>query len=189
MHESDLTAVARARDGDVEAFRSLVERHSRYLFGVVFRVTRNSEDARDVVQDTWLKAHAQLIRFEARSDVRTWLTRIAVNCAIDHLRASRRRETTHDPIDLDQRLVEARMFAPQPTPERLVLAGEIEARVGQTMLCLTAVERAAFTLRHVEGMSISDIGAALGLKTSATKHCIFRAVRKMRAALAPFVEV
>src|SRR5688572_5442097 len=114
MHESDLTAVARARDGDVEAFRSLVERHSRYLFGVVFRVTRNSEDARDVVQDTWLKAHAQLIRFEARSDVRTWLTRIAVNCAIDHLRSSRRRETTHDPIDLDQRLVDARMFAPQP---------------------------------------------------------------------------
>ena len=189
MHESDPTIVARARDGDIDAFRSLVESHSRYLFGVVYRLTRNSEDARDVVQDTWLKAHAQLTRFEARSDVRTWLTRIAVNCAIDHLRASRRRETTHDPADLERRLVSAHAFAPQPTPERLVLAGEIEMRVGQTMRCLTAVERAAFTLRHVEGMSINEIGEALGLKTSATKHCIFRAVRKMRAALAPFVGV
>jgi len=189
MHESDPTIVARARDGDIEAFRSLVERHSRYLFGVVYRLTRNSEDARDVVQDAWLKAHAQLARFEARSDVRTWLTRIAVNCAIDHLRAAKRREAAYDPTDLEQRLAGASSYAPQPAADRMVLAGEIEARVGQTMSCLTAAERAAFTLRHVEGMSISEIGAALGLKTSATKHCIFRAVRKMRAALAPFVEV
>src|SRR4029450_2567817 len=92
MHQSDPTAVARARDGDLEAFRSLVEEHSSYLFGVVSRLPRHPEDARDVVQDTWLKAHTQLGRFEARADVRTWLTRIAINCAIDHLRGARRRE-------------------------------------------------------------------------------------------------
>ena len=181
--------VARARDGDIDAFRSLVERHSRYLFGVVFRLTRNAEDTRDVVQDTWLKVHAQLGRFESRSEVRTWLTRIAVNCAIDHLRASKRRETTFDPDDLEDHAAGISALMPPPGADRLVLAGEIEARVGQTMSCLTAIERAAFLLRHVEGMSISEIGSELGLKTSATKHCIFRAVRKMRAALAPFVAV
>jgi RNA polymerase sigma-70 factor (ECF subfamily) len=69
-----------------------------------------------------------------------------------------------------------------------VLSGEIHDRVAQTMLRLTEVERAAFTLRHIEGMSIDEIGSVLGLKTNATKHSIFRAVRKMRAALAPFVE-
>jgi RNA polymerase sigma-70 factor, ECF subfamily len=187
MHESDSTIVARARDGDIDAFRALVERHSRYLFGVVFRLTRNAEDTRDVVQDTWLKVHAQLGRFEARSEVRTWLTRIAVNCAIDHLRASRRREATYDPADLEDQVAQTSTFTPQPSADRLVLAGEIGARVGETMSCLTSVERAAFLLRHVEGMSISEIGTELGLKTSATKHCIFRAVRKMRTALAPFV--
>src|SRR6186713_76869 len=174
MHESDPAIVARARDGDIDAFRALVEQHSRYLFGVVYRLVRNTEDTQDIVQNTWLKVHAQLGRFEARSEVRTWLTRIAVNCAIDYLRSSRRREAAFDP---------------PPGADRLVLAGEIEARVGQTMSCLTAIERTAFMLRHVEGMSISEIGSELGLKTSATKHCIFRAVRKMRAALAPFVEV
>jgi RNA polymerase sigma-70 factor (ECF subfamily) len=189
MQESDATTVAMARNGDIEAFRSLVERHSRYLYGVAYRLTRNAEDAQDVVQETWLKAHAQLSRFESRADVRTWLTRIAVNCAIDHLRTLKRREATHDPADLDQRLAGAQTFAPQPAPDRVVLAGEIGARVGETMACLTTIERAAFTLRHVEGMSISEIGTELGLKTSATKHCIFRAVRKMRTALAPFVEV
>jgi RNA polymerase sigma-70 factor (ECF subfamily) len=69
-----------------------------------------------------------------------------------------------------------------------VLSGEIHARVAQTMLRLTEIERAAFTLRHIEGMSIDEIGSVLGLKSNATKHSIFRAVRKMRAALAPFVE-
>src|SRR4029434_2724393 len=97
MHQSDPTAVARARDGDLEAFRSLVEEHSSYLFGVVYRMTRNPEDARDVVQDTWLKAHAQLGRFEARANVRTWLTRIAIHWAIDHLRVERRRATACAP--------------------------------------------------------------------------------------------
>lgn len=189
MHESDPAIVARAAGGDIEAFRALVEQHSRYLFGVVVRLVRNAEDAQDVVQDTWLKVHAQLGRFEARSEVRTWLTRIAVNCAIDHLRSSRRRESAYDPTDLEDQATDAAAYTPQPAADRLVLAGEIGVRVGETMSCLTTIERAAFMLRHVEGMSISEIGSELGLKTSATKHCIFRAVRKMRAALAPFVEV
>jgi RNA polymerase sigma-70 factor (ECF subfamily) len=189
MHESDPGIVARAATGDIEAFRALVEKHSRYLYGVVFRLTRNAEDTQDVVQDTWLKVHAQLGRFENRSEVRTWLTRIAVNCAIDFLRSSKRREAAHDPLDLDERGADAAALTSRPAPDRLVLAGEIGSRVGETMSCLTSIERAAFMLRHVEGMSISEIGSELGLKTSATKHCIFRAVRKMRAALAPFVAV
>jgi len=187
MHQSDPTAVARARNGDIDAFRSLVEEHSAYLFGVVYRMTRNPEDARDVVQDTWLKAHTQLGRFEARADVRTWLTRIAINCAIDHLRKTGRRDAVQA-ADLEQGPIAAQVRAPQPAPDRHVLAGEIHERVAQTMLRLTEIERAAFTLRHIEGMSIDEIGSVLGLKSNATKHSIFRAVRKMRAALAPFVE-
>jgi len=200
MHESDEAAiarardgdivdVARARDGDIDAFRALVERHSRYLFGVVFRLVRNTEDARDVVQNTWLRVHGQLGRFEARSEVRTWLTRIAVNCAIDYLRSHKRREMPLDAACLEEHGGAPTAYAAHPGAEQLVLAGEIGARVGQTMTRLTPVERTAFMLRHVEGMSIDEIGSELGLKTSATKHCIFRAVRKMRAALAPFVEV
>ena len=185
MDDRDDAAVAEAQNGDREAFRALVERHSRYLFRVSYRLTGNPEDAQDVVQDTWLKAHAQLARFEARSNLRTWLTRIAINCAIDHLRTLRRRELAYDSADFDQ---ESWVEADEAKPDRLVLAGEIGARVDQTLQRLTALERAAFMLRHVEGLSISEIGAALGLNTSATKHSIFRAVRKMRAALAPFRE-
>ena len=188
MHESDETAVAMARRGDRDAFRALVERHSRYLFRIVYRLTRNTEDAQDVVQDTWLKAHAQLGRFEARANVRTWLTRIAINCAIDHLRVARRREPAYDPSTFEQDTSSGWIDSADAEPDRQVLAGEIGTRIDQTLRRLTTLERSAFMLRHIEGMSISEIGVALGLNTSATKHSVFRAVRKMRAALAPFKE-
>lgn len=186
MNDSDRTAVSRARDGDGEAFRWLVERHSRYLFSVAARLTGSAADAEDVVQEAWLKAHRQLARFEERADVRTWLHRITVNCAIDLIRARRHREDAHDPADLERGALGEIGADSQPTPERLAEGGQIQARVEEAMARLTGLERAAFTLRHLEGMSIEEVGAALGLKASATKHSVFRAVRKMRAALEPF---
>jgi len=187
MQESDPHVVARARDGDREAFRALVERHSRYIFGLAQRMTGNAEDAEDVVQETWLKAHRQLSRFEARADFRTWLHRICVNCSIDLIRARRHREDAHDPADLEEGPLSERGSESQPMPDRLAASAQVGARVQEALTRLTSLERAAFTLRHVEGMSIEEVGVKLGLKTSATKHSIFRAVRKMRAALAPYV--
>src|SRR4051794_29520988 len=102
MQDSDRPIVARARDGDREAFRALVERHSRYVFAVAQRMTGSAADAEDVVQETWLKAHKQLSRFEARADFRTWLHRICVNCSIDLIRARRHLEDAHDPADLTE---------------------------------------------------------------------------------------
>ena len=188
MHQGDRTAVADAQHGDIEAFRSLVERHSRYLFSVAHRMTGSPADAEDVVQEAWLKAHRQLGGFEARADVRTWLHRITVNCAIDFIRARRHREDAHDPADLEQGPLSERGADGQVTPLRLAQSGEIRRRVGEALGHLTGLERAAFTLRHMEGMSIDEVGAALGLKASATKHSIFRAVRKMRQALEPLVD-
>src|SRR5215203_1805319 len=102
MQDTDLSDVARALSGDREAFRTLVERHSRYVFSVAQRMTGNAEDAEDVVQETWIKAHKQLSRFEARADFRTWLHRICVNCSIDLIRGRRHREDPHDPADLTE---------------------------------------------------------------------------------------
>jgi RNA polymerase sigma-70 factor (ECF subfamily) len=187
MQESDPHVVARARDGDREAFRALVERHSRYIFGLAQRMTGSAEDAEDVVQETWLKAHKQLSRFEARADFRTWLHRICVNCSIDLIRARRHREDAHDPADLEEGPLSERGSESQPMPDRLAASAQVQERVQEALTQLTALERAAFTLRHVEGMSNEEVGVKLGLKTSATKHSIFRAVRKMRAALGPYV--
>jgi len=187
MPESDTLAVARARDGDSQAFRALVERHSRTIFRLAHRMTGNEHDAEDVVQETFLRAFRQLDRFEARANFGTWLYRIAVNCSIDLMR--KRRETTTDEADDMERMATTGPGRPDaPDLDRLVFSAEIRQRVTGALGRLSQMERAAFVLRHFEGQSIEEIGRALGLRTNATKHSIFRAVRKMRAALEPLVD-
>jgi RNA polymerase sigma-70 factor, ECF subfamily len=188
MHESDRTSVAKACDGDSEAFRSLVERHSRYVFNVAYRLTGSAEDAEDVVQDTFLKAYRQLSRFEARADFRTWLHRIAVNRSIDLIRTRRHRELGQDPQDLERGVDAVSGAGADAGPDRLLLSVEIQSRVSEGLARLTASERLAFTLRHVEGLSIREVATAMGLKSEAAKNSIFRAVRKMRTVLEPFIE-
>ena len=187
MPESDRTSVARACDGDSEAFRSLVERHSRYVFNVAYRLTGSAPDAEDVVQDTFLKAYRQLSRFEARADFRTWIHRIAVNRSIDLIRSRKHRELGQDPEDLE-RGADTGAGPVAAGPDRLLLSAEIRQRVSEGLSHLTPSERLAFTLRHVEGLSIRDVAAAMGLKTEAAKNSIFRAVRKMRTVLEPLVQ-
>jgi RNA polymerase sigma-70 factor (ECF subfamily) len=75
-----------------------------------------------------------------------------------------------------------------PVPERSAFGVQIADRLAGAMALLTEMERAAFTLRHFEGLSIDEISRMLGMKTSAAKHSIFRAVRKMRRELQPFIE-
>jgi RNA polymerase sigma-70 factor (ECF subfamily) len=188
MPHTDAAAVALARDGDSDAFRALVERHSRAVYRLAYRMTGSPHDAEDVVQETFLRAYRQLARFESRANFGTWVHRIAVNCSIDLIRARPHREAAHDAADLEQfgAALES-TDATGTSPERLMLGTEVQARIGDAMSGLSRMERAAFMLRHLEGRSIEEISQALGLKTNATKHSIFRAVRKMRAALEPFV--
>jgi RNA polymerase sigma-70 factor, ECF subfamily len=186
MPQTDAATVALARDGDSEAFRALVERHSRAVYRLALRMTGSTQDAEDVVQETFLKAYRQLSRFESRANFSTWLHRIAMNCSIDLIRARPHREAGHDAEDLDH-LGSDDHLQRQASPERLMLSTEVQDRVAGAMSGLSAMERAAFALRHFEGQSIEEISRALGLKTNATKHSIFRAVKKMRVALEPLL--
>jgi RNA polymerase sigma-70 factor (ECF subfamily) len=187
MPQTDAATVALARDGNSEAFRALVERHSRAVYRLAHRMTGNPSDAEDVVQETFLKAYRQLGRFESRANFSTWLHRIAVNCSIDLIRSRPHREAAHDAADLEEIGTLGTQDTAQRTPERLMLSTEVQDRITEAMSMLSQRERAAFVLRHFEGHSIEDISRSLGMKSNATKHSIFRAVRKMRAALEPFV--
>src|SRR5947209_19836104 len=102
MDATEAAAVlARARQGDGEAFRALVERHSRRVFRLAFRMTGNEQDAEDVVQEAFLRAFKQLGRFESRANFGTWLYRIVANCSVDLMRAKQARHdmTRSDSLD------------------------------------------------------------------------------------------
>jgi RNA polymerase sigma-70 factor (ECF subfamily) len=184
MDATEAAAVlARARQGDSEAFRALVERHSPRVFRLAFRMTGNEQDAEDVVQESFLRAYRQLGRFESRANFGTWLYRIVANCSVDLMRARRAR---HEQVRAEPLEPVAETSAVDtPDPERLAKSAEINRHVQEALGALSPLERAAFTLRHYEGRSIDEIGRTLGLGTSAAKHSVFRAVKKLRVSLQP----
>lgn len=181
------SAVERARAGDSDAFRLLVEQHSRSIFRLAFRMTGNEQDAEDVVQETFLRAFKQLDRYEARSSFSTWLFRIASNYSLDLIRMRKRHEDKRERGTDEERDILQSIPMDTPGPERIAYGSEVRDRVNAALNELSAQERTAFVLRHFEGMSIEEIGSALGTGSNATKHSIFRAVQKLRKSLEPAV--
>lgn len=179
---TDAETIERVLAGDADAFRLLVDRHGRALHRVAFRVTGSADDAEDVVQETFIRAYRQLATWDGRAAVGTWLHRIAVNCALDLLRSRQRR-----PEDSGKEETIMSHHDPTSLQERHAHGSEIRAAVARAMASLSANERTAFVLRHFEGMSIDEIGRALGTKVNATKHTVFRAVQKLRQELEPLV--
>lgn len=182
--------MAQALGGDQDAFRVLVERHSRSLFRLAYRMTGNEQDAEEVVQEALLRAYRRLDRFESRSNFGTWLYRIGVNCALDLMRKRRpenkqRQHATGDETEKNDPLATA--VSNDPGPDRLMLSGELGRQVRTAMMALSPVERTAFVMRHFEGNSIEEIGETLGLGAGATKNSVFRAVQKLRRHLEPLV--
>ena len=184
---TDAGFVARARSGDTDAFRVLVERHSRSLFRLAFRMTGNEQDAEDVVQESFLRAFRQLGKFDERASFGTWLYRIAANCSLDLVRSKKRRGDQNVPAETDMEDPIISLPSSDPTPERVALSSEVRERVAEAMKELSATERTAFVLRHFEGMCIDEVSRVLDCQPGAAKHSVFRAVQKLRRALEPVV--
>jgi RNA polymerase sigma-70 factor (ECF subfamily) len=187
MEWSDEAAAARAKAGDADAFRVLVERHSRSLFRLAFRMTGNEQDAEDIVQDTFLRAYRRIEKFDERASFGTWLYRITVNCSLDLVRARKRRSEQSGSANPEMDDLIQSLPSTGATPDRMAMSGEARQRIAEAMEELSASERTAFVLRHFEGMCIDEVSRVLGCRPGAARHCVFRAVQKLRRALEPLV--
>jgi|SRR6266853_594081 len=190
MEVTDAAVVAQVLSGDRDAFRVLVERHSRSIFRVIYRMTGNQQDTEEIVQETFLRAYKSLERFELRANFGTWLYRIAVNRTLDFLNA-RKTQMTKDTYQIvdnpDAELSnQVQLSDAAPGPDRLLLSAEMKRRIAGALGLLTPAERVAFTMRHMEGRSIEEISQTLKLKASAAKNTVFRAVQKLRQQLEPY---
>jgi len=183
MEQSDSELVERVRGGDDDAFRLIVERHSRVLFRSAYRITGNSADADDVVQETFMRAYRQLANFESRAALTTWLHRIAVNCALDLIDSRKRRDSRVEDVE-DLSTIASR----DASPDRILLGSEMQKAVAVALDGMSGNERTAFVLRHFEGMPLEEIGQVLGTRLNATKNTVFRAVQKVRQHLQPYVD-
>jgi RNA polymerase sigma-70 factor (ECF subfamily) len=187
MEWSDEAAAARAKAGDADAFRVLVERHSRPMFRLAFRMTGNEQDAEDIVQDTFLRAYRRIEKFDERASFGTWLYRITVNCSLDLVRARKRRSEQSGSANPEMDDFIQSLPSSGATPDRMAMSGQARQRIAEAMEELSASERTAFVLRHFEGMCIDEVSRVLGCRPGAARHCVFRAVQKLRRALEPLV--
>jgi RNA polymerase sigma-70 factor (ECF subfamily) len=187
MEWTDAAAADEARQGSQNAFRVLVERHSQSVFRLAYRMTGNEQDAEDVVQETFLRAYKQIHKFDGRAAFGTWLYRIGANCSLDLMRARQSRKEQQPSGVPDETGTHwlSQIAARDPSPERLTHSGQIAELIEPALRKLTDTERTAFVLRHYEGCDIEEIARTLGVRSSAAKHSVFRAVQKLRRALEP----
>jgi RNA polymerase sigma-70 factor (ECF subfamily) len=190
---SDAVAVERTLSGERDAYRVLVERHSRSVYRLAYRMTGNPQDAEEVVQESFLRAYQKLAQFAGQSNFGTWVYRIAANYAIDRLRQrkieEKRREgpskPNEDSLEVDPL---SRLEDQSPSPERLAESAQLGERIGKAMEVLSPAERTALVMRHWDGCAIEEIAAVLKSNANATKNTVFRAVQKLRQVLEPLAD-
>jgi RNA polymerase sigma-70 factor, ECF subfamily len=184
MTDDEARWIARARAGEAAAFRYLVDANAGALLRVCARITGDRATAEDAVQEAFLNAFRHLDDFDGRSALSTWLYRIAVNAALAQVRKRRHLEVAWpDSGEGDDDVVFLDAADGSPTPDRHAMSADIRRDVEAQLSRMTPIERTAFVLRHQEGRSLEEISAALSLNVGAAKQAIFRAVRKLRAAL------
>lgn len=186
--DTDLALLDRVLRGDSRAFDDLVRLHQWRVYRTTMAVTGNSEDAEEAMQDTFLKAYQHCAEFRKESRFSTWLTRIAVNEALQIRRRKR------DSVSLDD--PEAPVTLPYPKrledwyrdPEQRFLAREIRAFAEQAVRSLAPAYRVAFVLRDLEELSTAEAAEILGLTIPAMKTRLLRARLLVREALAAHFE-
>ena len=172
--------VAAAKDGDRPAFDELVRATYAEAYTLAYRLTGNEEDARDVVQEAYLRAFKGLKRFRGDSQFSTWLYRITANCASTQL--SRRARHRHEDLDDEAQLPD---LEPAHDPEARADAADDRARVSAALQELPDGLRAVVVLRDIYDLPHEAIANELGITEAAAKVRLHRARRKLRERLFP----
>ncbi len=185
MQDAERETIRRILSGDVEAYGDLVRRHSPALLRLALRITGNPFDAEEVVQEAFLHAYRKLGSFQFRASFGTWVYRIAVNRALNHVE---RRAPLADSIiggSDDPDLGEIQIDDTAAGPDRLLLSAEMARQSQDALHSLSSLERTAFVLRHMEERSTQEIADTLHVAPNAANQAVFRAVQKLRRRLAP----
>src|SRR5882672_6842945 len=180
--------IERLKQGDAEAFEELVAERSGEIYGLLFRLTENSEEARDLTQETFLRAFQNIGGFRGEADLRTWIYRIAINQARNRWRwwRRRRRDSTVS-LDAtqgqsDQTLIET-LAESSENPEQQTLAHERELALRSALQKVGRAYRETVILRDIEGFTYEEIATTLGINIGTVKSRLARGRQELRRKL------
>jgi len=184
----DIELVARTQDGDARAFDELVVKYSPRLYGLVYNMTSNHEDANDLLQDVFAKAFRSIKGFRGKSSFYTWIHSIAVNMTINFLKKRGRRfQMSLDDVDLniqnDKEFIE---LTASSSPVREADLGELQQKLNEAMLKLSPEHRAVVTMFDIQGMPHAEISKILGVSEGTVRSRLFYAHRQLQAYLEEF---
>lgn len=187
--ETDQQLVARVQQGDMRAFDLLVIKYQHKVLALVSRFVNGSADAQDVAQDAFIKAYRALNNFRGDSAFYTWLYRIAVNTAKNHL-ASRAHRASNQNVELDdaELLSEQANMRDIATPDRLLQKDQLQTVVFDAMAQLPEDLRMALTLRELEGLSYEDIADVMDCPIGTVRSRIFRAREAVDEKIRPLID-
>ena len=190
---SDLDLVQRVKNGDKEAFNLLVLKYQRKVGRLVRRLVSNSDEADDVVQDAFIKAYRALPQFRGDSAFYTWLYRIAVNTAKNHLVSRGKRpislsELTSNEGD-DESFEVPVVTIDNNTPEAELMSRQIAEAVNRAVSALPEELQTALSLREIDGLGYEEIAEAMNCPIGTVRSRIFRAREAVAAELKPLLNV
>ena len=188
--ELDQALVERVQQGDKKAFDLLVMKYQLRVSKLVARFLRNPSDVPDVVQEAFIKAYRALPNFRGDSAFYTWLYRIAINTAKNHLVSMSRKVSSGDGLEVQdaEDYGASEWLKEYSSPEREALAGELQATVHRSMDELPSDLREAITLREIEGLSYEEIAAVMDCPIGTVRSRIFRAREAIDNKLAPMLD-
>jgi RNA polymerase sigma-70 factor (ECF subfamily) len=187
--DPDSSCLDRIRSGELDSFEDLMNRYGQRVYRTLLGILRNPEEARDAVQDTFLKAFQHLPGFEGRSKFSTWLLSIAINTGLQRLRERRPMESLDESRPDDERFRPRQLQAWVDDPEKSYSRAEVGALIDRAVMGLPAKYRVVIVLRDIEQLSGEETASALGLAIPAMKSRLLRGRLMLREALAPHFSV
>ena len=183
--EQDRVLIERAQKGDKLAFKQLVQRHQRRAFAIALGLLRDENDAREVVQEAFLRVHRGLDSFHGGSAFFTWLYRIVTNLSIDLMRKPGRREAELDETrEVDEQDIPLLSRIDGADPLDVLRRAEIRNKLEAALDALPVYHRGVIVMREVEGMSYEEMAEAMGVSKGTIMSRLFHARQKLQRALA-----
>jgi RNA polymerase sigma-70 factor, ECF subfamily len=186
----DQTLIAQCRAGDQAAFRELVQRYQRRVYGIAFGMVHNVDDSMDITQEVFIRVHSYLDHFKGTSSFYTWLYRITINLCIDHLRREGKLQT----VDYDDTVAHDQGEASDLLPDRsemhpghVLARKEMSEMIHKALQTLSVNHRAVLLMREVEGLSYTEMAEVMQCNKGTIMSRLFHARRRMQEALRPLM--
>lgn len=186
----DRELVRKAQAGEMDAYDQLVRKYQERIYGTIYHMTSNHEDANDLAQETFVKAYSALKNFKGDSSFFTWVYRIAVNKTINFLKQRKNRSflslnDLDQNVEHDQELVE---LVSEQTPRRAAGLTELQEKLNEAMQKLSEDHRMVVTLHDVQGLSHEEIGKIMDCNTGTVRSRLFYARQQLQANLSDYLK-